>query len=66
MIIERSSDWEEGFINRLNHLEQWQSWTLYKMSYDTVKMKLIPDFTGLQATNYLPNLKPLKHQLEGC
>jgi len=66
MIIERSSEWEEGFNNRLNHLEQWQSWTLYKMSYDTVKMKLIPDFTGLQATKYLPNLKPLKHQLEAA
>ena len=34
------------------------------MNYDIVKMKLIPDFTGLQATKYLPNLQPLKHQLE--
>ncbi|WP_336636091.1 DEAD/DEAH box helicase [Lysinibacillus fusiformis] len=66
MKIERSSEWEEGFINRVNDLEQWHSWTLYKMNYDIVKMKLIPDFKGLQATKYLPNLKPLAHQLEAA
>ncbi|MEB2302099.1 DEAD/DEAH box helicase [Lysinibacillus xylanilyticus] len=66
MKIERSSEWEEGFISKLNHLEKWDSWTLYKMNYDIVKMKLITDFTGLQATKYLPNLKPLKHQLEAA
>ncbi|KOP71443.1 ATP-dependent helicase [Lysinibacillus sp. FJAT-14745] len=66
MKIERSSEWEEGFINKLNPLEKWDSWTLYKMNYDIVKMKLITDFTGLQATKYLPNLKPLKHQLEAA
>lgn len=66
MKIERSSDWEEGFINKLDHLEKWDSWTLYKMNYDIVKMKLITDFTGLQATKYLPNLKPLTHQLEAA
>lgn len=66
MKIERSSEWEEGFIKKLDHLEKWDSWTLYKMNYDIVKMKLITDFTGLQATKYLPNLKPLRHQLEAA
>lgn len=66
MKIERSSEWEEGFINKLDHLEKWDSWTLYKMNYDIVKMNLITDFTGLQATKYLPNLKPLTHQLEAA
>ena len=66
MKIERSSEWEEGFINKLDRLEKWDSWTLYKMNYDIVKMKLITDFTGLQATKYLPNLKPLTHQLEAA
>jgi len=66
MKIERSFKWEDGFINRLNHLEKWDNWTLYKMNYDIVKMKLIPEFTGLQATKYLPNLKPLTHQLEAA
>lgn len=66
MKIERSSEWEEGFIKKLDHLEKWDSWTLYKMNYDIVKMKLITDFTGLQATKYLPNLKPLTHQLEAA
>ncbi len=66
MRIERSSEWEEGFINKLNELGKWDSWTLYKMNYEIVKMKLITDFTGLQATKYLPNLTPLKHQLEAA
>ncbi|MFJ7733776.1 DEAD/DEAH box helicase [Lysinibacillus sp. NPDC097231] len=66
MKIDRSSEWEEGFLNRLDHLEKWDSWTLYKMSYEIVKMKLITDFTGLQATKYLPNLEPLTHQLEAA
>jgi len=66
MKIERSSEWEAGFINKLNEHEKWDSWALYKMNYDIVKMKLIPDFKGLQATKYLPNLKPLKHQLEAA
>ncbi len=66
MIVERSSEWEEGFISRLDNLEKWDSWTLYKMSYDIVKMNLIPEFTGLQATKYLPNLTPLTHQLEAA
>lgn len=64
MIIERSSKWKEGLINRLENREAWDNWTLYKMSYDVVKSNLITEFTGLQSPKYLPNLTPLKHQLE--
>lgn len=66
MIVERSSDWQEGFINRLENHEKWQSWTLYKMNYEIVKMNLIPEFTGLQAPKVLPKLTPLAHQLEAA
>ena len=64
MIIERSSDWQEGFIERLENREQWDNWTLYNMSYEVVKNSLITDFAGLQSPKYLPNLTPLAHQLE--
>ncbi|WP_019414802.1 DEAD/DEAH box helicase [Paenisporosarcina sp. TG20] len=64
MIIERSSEWKEGFIERLDKLETWDNWSLYNMSYDVVKTNLITEFTGLQSPKYLPNLTPLRHQLE--
>ena len=64
LIIEKSSEWKEGFIKRLENMEPWDNWTLYKMSFDIVKTNLITDFTGLQSPKYLPNLTPLAHQLE--
>lgn len=66
MIIEKSSTWKEGFIERLENREPWDSWTLYKMSYETVKAGLITDFSGLQCPKYLPHLTPLAHQLEAA
>lgn len=64
MLIEKSSDWKEGFLKRLENIEPWDNWALYNMSYDIVKNNLISDFSGLQAPKYLPNLTPLAHQLE--
>lgn len=66
VIIEQSSAWKEGFIERLENRAPWDSWTLYKMGYETVKTNLIPDFKGLQSPKYLPNLTPLPHQLEAA
>lgn len=66
MIIERSSKWEEDFINKLESKGEWDSWKLYNMSYDVVKTNLITEFSGLQSPKYLPNLTPLTHQLEAA
>lgn len=66
MQIERHSGWEEGFVERLENREPWDSWTLYKMSYDIAKSNLITDFSGLQSLKYLPHIKPLDHQLEAA
>lgn len=63
MIIEKSSEWAEGLIKRLENIEPWDNWTLYNMSYEIVKNNLITEFTGLQSPKYLTNLKPLEHQL---
>ncbi|TQR18673.1 DEAD/DEAH box helicase [Psychrobacillus vulpis] len=64
MIIERSSEWKEGFIKRLENLEPWSNWSLYNMSYEVEKNNLITEFRGLQSPKYLPALTPLSHQLE--
>ena len=66
MIIERSSAWKEGFIERLENREAWDNWTLYQMSYEVAKTNLITEFDGLQAPKYLPNLTPLAHQLDAA
>ncbi|MCZ2259925.1 DEAD/DEAH box helicase [Sporosarcina sp. G11-34] len=66
MIIERSSAWKEGLIERLESREPWDNWTLYNMSYEVVKTNLITDFRGLQSPKYLPNLTALAHQLEAA
>lgn len=64
MMIERSPEWEEGFLNRLETNIEWDNWKLYTMCYEVVKANLITEFTGLQSPKYLPNLTPLTHQLE--
>jgi len=64
LILERSSAWKEGFIERLENRETWDNWELYKTSYEIAKTTLITDFQGLQSPKYLPNLTPLAHQLE--
>lgn len=64
MIIERSPEWEDGFLERVEGKNEWDNWTLYKMSYEILKSNLITEFTGLQSPKYLPNLTPLAHQLE--
>ncbi|WP_332645384.1 DEAD/DEAH box helicase [Lysinibacillus sp. 54212] len=66
MIIERSSEWKEGFIQRLEENVPWDNWTLYNMTYEVEKMNLIPEFTGLQCPKILSNLSPLPHQLQAA
>lgn len=66
MIIERSSEWKEGLIERLEEREPWGNWTLYKMSYEVAQSNLITDFSGLQCPKYLPNLTAHPHQLEAA
>lgn len=64
MQIERSSEWREGLLERLENRADWDNWTLYNMCYEVEKARLIPDFHGLQCPKFLPALTPLAHQLE--
>lgn len=64
MIIERTINWREEFINRIEKNGPWDSWSLYKMSYEIEKMNLITDFSGLQSPKFLPKINLLQHQIE--
>ncbi|MFD1928012.1 DEAD/DEAH box helicase [Sporosarcina siberiensis] len=64
MIIEKSLEWKEGFIERVENREGWDNWKLYTMSYEIVEKNLIKEFDGLQSLRYLLDFTPLDHQLE--
>ncbi|REB05545.1 ATP-dependent helicase [Sporosarcina sp. BI001-red] len=66
MRVERSSEWKEGFIERLENRKEFDNWTLYQMCYDMERAKVIPEFHGLQSPKHLPNLTPYAHQLEAA
>ncbi|MFD1736520.1 DEAD/DEAH box helicase [Bacillus salitolerans] len=56
--------WEEEFHKRFEDDGPWSHWDLYKLAYEIEQHLAIPEFEGLQAPNFLPNLQPLPHQLE--
>ena len=66
MRIERSTEWKDGFTERLENRKEWDNWTLYQMCYDMERAKVIPEFHGLQSPKHLPNLTPYAHQLEAA
>ena len=62
--IDFDSVWEDGLLQRLNEDGPWSNWNLYKLLLQVEQSLQIPNFEGLQAPKYLPNLKPLPHQIE--
>ncbi len=64
--IRRSTEWKEGFAERLEQRRPWDNWTLYQLSYEAEQAKLIPEFHGLQCPRHLPNLTAYPHQLEAA
>ncbi|WP_179860725.1 DEAD/DEAH box helicase [Sporosarcina koreensis] len=66
MQIERSTEWKDGFTDRLENREPWDSWALYQLGYEAEQAKLISEFNGLQCTRHLPNLTAFPHQLEAA
>ncbi|MFZ3590311.1 DEAD/DEAH box helicase [Bacillus sp. DJP31] len=62
--IQFDETWENEFYKRFEDDGPWAHWDLYKLAYGIEKHLAIPEFAGLQAPKYLPNLKPLPHQLE--
>lgn len=64
MKINFKRDWIEDFKKRTEVNGPWSNWELFNMAYETEKILSVPDFLGLQAPKFLPNLTPLQHQIE--
>lgn len=62
--IKFHTEWQEDFLNRLEHDGPWSNWENYKLAYHTSTKLAVPSFTGMIAPTHLPNLTPLPHQLE--
>ncbi|WP_270577454.1 DEAD/DEAH box helicase [Caldibacillus thermoamylovorans] len=60
------STWQEGFFMKLKDDGPWANWHLYNLALEAEKHLLIPDFYGLMAPKFLPELKPLPHQIEAA
>ncbi|MEK3890751.1 DEAD/DEAH box helicase [Bacillus sp. FSL K6-3431] len=56
--------WKEEFLNRLEKDGPWASQEMIHLSTQAESHLCVPEFEGLLATKFLPNLTPLPHQLE--
>ncbi len=57
-------NWQENFLKRIDEDGPWANLELFQLAYESKKHTIIPEFHGLQAPKYLPDLTPLPHQLE--
>ncbi|RHW41080.1 DEAD/DEAH box helicase [Neobacillus notoginsengisoli] len=64
--IKFDSDWQKDFLHKIDHDGPWGNWELFKLAISAERQLAIPEFEGLQAPNYLPELTPLPHQLEAA
>lgn len=58
--------WQEEFLKRMDDDGPWAKWELYKLAYTIEQQLRIESFDGMIAPKFLPNLKPLPHQLEAA
>ena len=64
--IQVNDSWQEPFLKRLEEDGPWSNWQLYKLAIQAEQHLLVPDFEGLVAPKFLPQLKPLPHQVEAA
>lgn len=64
MQVEKSTVWQEGFLEKVDDQHGWDSWTMYKRSYDLAKLHVIEDFKGLQSLKFLPIFSRFRTKLK--
>ncbi|KMY54744.1 ATP-dependent helicase [Bacillus sp. FJAT-27231] len=58
--------WEEELEKRLEQDGPWGSWPLFQSTINMERRMMVPDFEGLLAPSFLPELTALPHQLEAA
>lgn len=64
--IDFDQSWKEGFLKKLEDDGPWANWEMYNLAIEAEQHLLIPDFKGLVAPKFLPQLKAFPHQLEAA
>ncbi|GAE36306.1 DEAD/DEAH box helicase [Halalkalibacter akibai] len=62
--IHFDQEWNNTFLERLEHDGPWSNWDLFKLAYEAEEHQVIPEFHGLLAPKHLPQLQPFPHQIE--
>ncbi|MBS4209617.1 SNF2-related protein [Bacillus sp. FJAT-50079] len=62
--IEFDHDWKNEFLHRVEKDGPWSRQDMARLTLQGEQHLCIPEFEGLLATKFLPNLTPLPHQLE--
>ena len=56
--------WQDTFLTKLEDDGPWSNWNLYNLAIEAEQHLLVPNFKGLQAPKFLPQLKPFHHQID--
>ena len=58
--------WEEELEKRIEQDGPWGNWPLFQSTINMERRMMVPDFEGLLAPSFLPELTALPHQLEAA
>lgn len=64
--IVRDEKWHVNLEEVLEQKTEYHTWTLFKMQYELTRQLLVPEFKGLRALDYLPDLKLYSYQIEAA
>lgn len=64
--INFDNDWNVRFLEKIAQDGPWSDFETYKLAFEAQKHLQIPEFSGLVAPRYLPQLEPFQHQIEAA
>ncbi|KMK76971.1 DEAD/DEAH box helicase [Alkalihalobacillus pseudalcaliphilus] len=57
-------DWKDHFLNKIHQDGPWCNIEQFRLAFEAEQHQAIPNFKGLMAPRYLPELEPYPHQVE--
>ncbi len=64
--INFDKDWNVRFLEKIDQDGPWSDFETYKLAFEAQQHLQIPEFSGLVAPRYLPQLEPYQHQIEAA